>query len=644
MEGNPQLTLLMVIAVVAGISAQVLADYLKLPSIVFLLLFGMALGPSGLDLLHPQILGNGLEVIVSLSVALILFEGGLSLELRQMGEVSGSIRNLVTIGTLITLLGGGMAAHWLGEFPWPIAFLYASLVVVTGPTVVTPLLKQVQAERRVSVLLEGEGVLIDPVGAILAVVVLNIVLGGNADPFTIVEGLLLRLGVGGAIGIAGGWGLGLILKQARFLSEDLKNLVVLAGLWGLFGLSQTLINESGLMTAVVAGIMLRVASLREERLLRRFKGQLTILAISVLFILLAADLSIPSIFALGWGAVGTVLVLMLGVRPINILVSTWNSDLNWRQKIFLAWIAPRGIVAASVASLFAISLTNQGINGGDAIKALVFLTIILTVFLQGLTARWLANLLGIRSTAATGAVIVGCNPLGRMVGRLIRDRGEPVVMIDTNPEACRLARQDNLQVYLSSALDMEVLEEAGLASLGTFLTLTSNAEVNYVLAQRVHEEFHPPRVLAVFPRPAQETKPSGVNTDKLNGSPVQHAFAEQMSIKDWNQYLNANEVRLGETLLDEEKMKFQQAHLRAFIHSGKLVPLLVLRQEQLRIVRADEEWQAGDRIIYLLHTPKPKYLNLGLAANPNLKPETINQVEEVIMPSPTAGSQPEGAI
>lgn len=216
MEGNLEITLLMVITVVAGISAQVVADYFKIPSIVFLLLFGISIGPSGFGILHPSLLGHGLEVMVSLAVALILFEGGLNLQLREVEEVSTSLRNLVTIGALITLFGGGIAAHWLSEFPWQIAFLYASLVVVTGPTVVAPLLKQANADRQVSTLLEGEGVLIDPVGAILAVVVLNIVLQGNADPFTIISGLFLRLGVGGCIGIGGGWLLGIFLKKHDF--------------------------------------------------------------------------------------------------------------------------------------------------------------------------------------------------------------------------------------------------------------------------------------------------------------------------------------------------------------------------------------------------------------------------------------------
>lgn len=629
MEASFEITLQMVIAVTAGISAQVVAAYLQVPSIVFLLLFGIMLGGNGIGLLHPHLLGTGLEVIVALSTAVILFEGGLNLDIRDLGRVSGSLRNFVTLGTLITLLGGGMAAHWLSEFPWPIAFLYASLVVVTGPTVINPLLKHVKVDRQVATLLEGEAVLIDPVGAILAVVVLDTLLNGYADLFGAISGLILRLGIGAGIGVAGGWLLNLMFKHAHFISDELKNLVVLAGLWGLFVLAQLIRSESGLMATVVAGVVLSASSVPEERLLRRFKGQLTILGVSVLFILLAADLSIASVFALGWGSLYTVLVLMFVVRPINIWLCTWNSGLDWRQKLFLSWVAPRGIVSASVASLFAILLTQRGINGGDSIKALVFLTIILTVFLQGLTAGWVANWLQITSHEATGAVIVGCNPLSILIARLWQEQGESVVMIDADPEASQQAEAKNLRVFVSSALDTRVLEEAGLASMGTFLAMTSNGEVNFVLAQRAAEEFNPPRVLAVFPRDPQASTPA-------NKPKVRQAFVPDLAIKTWNEYLSDGRVKLGTTTLKDLGFSFQQAHLQALIVAGELVPLLLEREERLQVVPATEDWQPGDRIIYLLHDPRPSLLKRLSGASPSsrLTLEMLPEVEEVPIPSP----------
>lgn len=599
MEAPFEITLQIVLTVLAGISAQVLAAYLKLPSIILLLIFGIALGTDGLDWIAPQTLGVGLEVIVSLCVALILFEGGLNLELKEIGKVSGSLRNLITIGTFITLVGGGMAAHWLGEFPWSIAFLYASLVVVTGPTVVTPLLKQVGVERKIATLLEGEGVLIDPVGAILAVVVLDIILNGDTDPSYVLGGLLARLGIGVIIGGGGGALMALFLRTADFLSEELRNLVVLAGIWGLYGLAQSVRGESGLMAAVAAGIVVRAISIPEERLLRRFKGQLTIFSVSVLFILLAADLSIASVFELGPGSVLTVLVLMFVVRPLNIWACTLNSDLSWRQKVFMSWISPRGIVSASVASLFAILLTERGINGGDSIKALVFLTIIMTVFAQGLTARSLAQALGVTSGSATGVVIVGCNPLGLTIGRLFKARGESVVIIDTDKVACDKAAAEGFEVYVGSAMNEEILEVAGLSSIGTFLAITNNGEVNSVIAERAQEEFQPPRVFAVLPR--TET---GEQSTKQRGE----LRTPRLPVKQWNTFIQDDAVQTGTYGFTEDALDLQCEQVNNLIKSGDMVPLVVEQADTLEVVLSERQWKAGSQLTYLLHDPTPQLI------------------------------------
>ena len=622
MEAPFEITLQIVLTVLAGITAQVVAAYLKLPSIILLLVFGIALGTDGLGWIAPHSLGIGLEVIVSLCVALILFEGGLSLELKEVGKVSGSLRNLITIGTFITLVGGGMAAHWLGEFPWSIAFLYASLVVVTGPTVVTPLLKQVGVERKVATILEGEGVLIDPVGAILAVVVLDIILNGDADPAAVLGGLLARLGIGAVIGGVGGGAMAFFLRTANFLSEELRNLVVLAGIWGLYGLAQSIRGESGLMAAVAAGIVVRAISIPEERLLRRFKGQLTIFSVSVLFILLAADLSIASVFELGPGSVLTVLVLMLVVRPLNVWACTINSGLNWRQKTFISWISPRGIVSASVASLFAILLTERGINGGDSIKALVFLTIIMTVFAQGLTARSLAQALGITSSSATGVVIVGCNPLGLTIGRLFKDKGESVVVIDTDQTACEKAEAEGFEVYVGSAMNGEILEVAGLSSIGTFLAITNNGEVNSVIAARAQEEFQPPRVFAVLPR-KEEGKASGSRGE---------IRTPRLSVKQWNTFIQDDAVQMLTYDFTEEAIDLEREQVNKLIQAGDMVPLVTEHAGKVEVTLDKIDWQAGSQLTYLLHDPTPQLIKrLSGARKPSrqiIKPKKDEAVEE----------------
>ncbi len=637
MEAPFEITLQIVITVLAGISAQVVAAYLKLPSIILLLIFGIALGSDGLGWLSPQSLGVGLEVIVSLCVALILFEGGLSLELKEIGKVSGSLRNLITLGTFITLVGGGVAAHWLGEFPWSIAYLYASLVVVTGPTVVTPLLKQVGVERKVATLLEGEGVLIDPVGAILAVVVLDIILNGDTDPVFVLGGLLARLGIGAAIGGGGGALIALFLKQADFLSEELRNLVVLAGLWGLYGLAQSVQDESGLMAAVAAGIVVRAISIPEERLLRRFKGQLTIFSVSVLFILLAADLSIASVFELGPGSVLTVLVLMLIVRPLNILVCTWNSDLNWRQKLFMSWISPRGIVSASVASLFAILLTDRGINGGDSIKALVFLTIIMTVFAQGLTARSFAQLLGITSSSATGVVIVGCNELGLMIGRLFKEKGESVVIIDTDKAACEKAASEGFEIYVGSALNGEILEEAGISSMGTFLAITNNGEVNSVIAERAQEEFQPPRVFAVLPR--AEVKAAEADSITLNDTGNSSSRGDlrtpRLPVKQWNTLITDDAVQQEIYEFTTEAVGSQRDRINQLIREGDMVPLVIEQNGKLEVALGEMEWQAESKLIYLVHDPTPQLIK---RLSGKRKPSRQILGSEPVLPPPASAN------
>ncbi len=611
----------MVLTVLAGISAQVLGIYLKIPSIVFLLIFGLALGPDGLDIVDPHLLGNGLEALVSLSVSLILFEGGLSLQVRELGKISASLRKLITLGAVITLVGGSFTAHFVAQLPWSLSVLYASLVVVTGPTVITPLLRQVQVDRRVSTILESEGVLIDPIGAIIAVVVLNVVLNGGADPSTLLTWLTTRLCIGAAIGGSGGWLLGWILKNAKLLSRDMKNLVVVASVWSLFGLAQYIRTESGLMACVVAGLVLSADSMQELRVLRRFQGQLTILAVSVLFILLAAELPLRNLLTLGWGGILTVFTLMFVVRPLSVWACTTGSDLDWRQKLFISWIGPKGIVSASVASLFAIVLSEEGVDGGEIIKALVFLTIIITVVFQGLTAQWVADWLGLRGDRAKGAVIVGSNPMARLIARLFKERDESVVLIDTNAEAIREAEQENIATLMTSAMDPSALERAGMDSMGTFLAMTTNGELNLALAERAIDEFHPPNVLAV--------PPAGTEVP-AKGDEVKTLALNDVSIKSWNDLLRKEDVKLVEFTLETAGFEYQQAYFQALMDYGRLLPLLLIERGQLRVVRTDRAWQAGDSIICLMHNPRS--LLAKQLAGGRLDLERIPTVSEVPLP------------
>lgn len=625
MEGS--LSLIIIIAIVAGIAARVIANFFRVPSIVFLLIFGVALGRDGLNLVQPRLLGDGLEAIVSICVALILFDGGLNLQLKELGKVSESLRNLITTGALITLVGGGIAAYWFSEFPWTIAFLYAALVVVTGPTVVNPIVAEVGLDRRLATILEGEGVLIDAIGSVLAVVVLDVALNPTAGAFAVVSDLGVRLAVGGVIGAIAGWLLGKFLQRATFLAEDTKSAVVVAAVLGVFGIAQTIQSESGLTAVVIMGIVLRAAETPNNRELLKFKSQLVALMVSVLFILLSANLSIPSIFALGWDGVKTVLFLMLVVRPINVIVSTWNSSFTWRQKAFLSWCAPRGIVAASVASLFSILLTERGVNGGESIKALVFLTIAMTVFLQGLSAKFVAKLLGLNQPDTSGLVIVGSNPIGVLVARLFQANGQRVSVIDTSAELCKQATEYDIPAFVSNGLDARSLTSAGLDSVGTFVALTVNTDVNIVIAQLVVKEFNPPKVFAVYVRSTEADR-----NERDEPILVQQAFSDRVPIKSWNQYILQREVRVGEFILKEIEMPEQLNSFNTMFNAGILLPLLFERKGQLQIVSVDMSWQAGDRIVYLLHTPK----TLSPSQSEVLPPNTLDITPVVLSDSEIA--------
>jgi Trk K+ transport system NAD-binding subunit len=253
----------------------------------------------------------------------------------------------------------------------------------------------------------------------------------------------------------------------------------------------------------------------------------------------------------------------------------------------------------------------------------------MTVVIQGLSARWVARWLNLTSEGVKGAVIIGCNPLGRLVGELFQQEGESVVMIDTDPQACELAEAANLNVIQSSGLDETVLEEAGIESLGTFLATTNNGEVNLVLAQRALEEFQPPRVFAAFPKNSQARTPA-------NKTKVNQAFMSEIPIKVWNQYVEEGKIKLGHTILREEGFSFQQAHLQALIRAGELLPLLVKRGEALQVVKADQEWQPGEEIFYILHDPRPKLLKRlsGGNSSSRLALERLAEVEEVPLASP----------
>ena len=582
-------------ATAAGLLAQLLAHRWRLPAIVPLLAFGVLLGPSLLGVVHPAALGAGLPVIVKLAVAVILFDGALNLRLADLRRAMHEVRNLVTLGVLITWAGATLAAHYVARLSWPVAIVFGALMTVTGPTVVQPLLKRVPLPRRVKTALEGEAILIDPIGAVLAVAVLDVVLGlAGVRPIGVLGGAWAYVGrllVGLVIGMAGAVGMSRLLKRRQLVPAELANLVVLAGVWGVFALAEWLHSESGIMAAVAMGLAFQREAVPEEHRLRRFKEQLTVLGISLLFVLLAASLPLEVILSEGWPGVLTVLALMLVVRPLDVVASLRRSTLSWREKAFIAWIAPRGVVAASVASLFALELGEAGYTEGARLLAITFLTIALTVTLQGLTAAPLARLLKLQSLEGRRAIIIGAGQLGRVLAELFRRFGRPVVLVDRNSALVAQAQAQGFEAIEGNGLDEDTLERAGAGEAETLVATTTNSEVNALAAHLAHEAFGVMRAFPVLGHPSRGAGPRLV--DRVGG---RMAFGHPVDVRELEYALEHGEARV---VTYRVPLDWSGHALRALVIPADIVVLARVHGGSLELAQPDLIWQRGDEAVVL---------------------------------------------
>ncbi|WP_413682274.1 cation:proton antiporter [Prochlorococcus sp. MIT 9311] len=386
-----RLGLLWGITVFAGACARLFSSFTGFPSVVILLLSGLFIGRSGLGLVEPLDLGQGLETIVGLLVCLVLFEGGLNLKLPE-GNIRNTVLKISLVRLFISLSAGIFIAHWLAGLSWQVAGIYSAIVLATGPTVVSPLVEQIKLASPLSEVLKAEGLLLEPIGAVLALLLLELTLGDLRGINDVFIALMQRLGGGVLIGLTAGWLLSEILKKIKNeASFGIELQVTLGFIFLVYGICEYFLPESGLPASVAAGFIVGKREVIDKDRLDNLIGELAQLAITVLFPLLAADVSWSELSPLGWGGVICVFMLMVIVRPISIWIATMGRELDLKEKVFLAWLAPRGIVTAAVASLFSIRLEQAGILGAGRLQGLVFLTILMTVGIQGLTAKPLVN-------------------------------------------------------------------------------------------------------------------------------------------------------------------------------------------------------------------------------------------------------------
>jgi NhaP-type Na+/H+ or K+/H+ antiporter len=472
-----------VVAIVGGILAQWCSRLIRLPALIPLLLFGIIAGPHvlGLTPTPSAVIPAAFLGIVELGVVIILFDGGLSLNLQDIRAAPLAVRNLLTIGASLTFAGATACARYLGGLTWPAAALFGSLIIVTGPTVIMPLLHHVRLTRRVHTVLLWEGILIDAVGAIAAVVTLDVVVEGHGW-FHVGGGFMRALLFGPALGAIGGWllawGLRRRMRKGR-RTDDIDHLLALAGALSIYGLSETVSRNSGFGAVIAAGLVVSNTLGPAAEDLRRAKSRISRFYVSVLFMLLAADFHVTLLLSLWPRGFLVVLVLVFVVRPLAVWLSCYRSRLAWRERLYVSCVCPRGIVAASVASVFALLLRQRGEAAmGEQLLGLTFLTIMITVLVASLVSYPLARLLGLGEKKRQGLLIVGANELGLRLAGLYEIRGLLVLFIDTNPRLCAQVRLAGFPAAEGSALDGEFLAQQNLAGIGALLAATPSSFVN----------------------------------------------------------------------------------------------------------------------------------------------------------------------
>lgn len=574
------------LAMTVGVLAQALARRIALPGIVVLLSAGVLLGPDGANVIRPAVLGPGLPIIVGLAVAVILFEGGMSLKLGTLREQARPIQRLVTIGAFVTATGGALAAWAIMGWSLRLSILFGTLVIVTGPTVITPLLRRIRVKERVSTILEAEGIFIDAVGATIAVVTLEIAVAPTRAAVGVL-GAFLRIGTGAGIGLVLGALLALALRR-RTIPSGLENIASLAFAVLAFAASNALVHESGITAAIVAGLVVGNVRSRAVTHIAEFKEQLTILWIATLFVLLAADVRLADVEALGWRGVITVGALILLVRPATVWVSTRRTELEVREKLFLSWLAPRGIVAAAVASLFAIELERVGLSGGAELRALVFLVIAITVTLQGLSGGFVAKLLGLKRASNMGFLLLGAHRVAIAIGEILRDSGERVTLLDTNPELCAVARDAGLDARCANALEESTLASAAAESYAMCIGLTGNEKLNLLFVRTIRESFRGPRLVV-----ALDVGQGGISPAAIRDEGAEVLFARRYPLPRWITLARDGQLVVERWCVDQEPRASGNL-VDALGAIEEVLPLVLLRRDHAQVFHGGLSLTKGD--------------------------------------------------
>ena len=563
-----------------GVAAQWIAWRLKMPAIIFLAAFGLVVGPA-LGLIDPSAdFGQFLRPVVSLCVAIILFEGGLSLQLRELKEAAGGVRRLVYAGVPLAWGFSSACAHYVGGLDWPVSLVFGAIMVVTGPTVIMPMLRNAALNRRTASYLKWEGIVNDPIGALLAVLVFQFFIfrqSGSAWP-EVVAGLALAIGSGIILGGLGGVAIGRAMR-AGLVPEYLKSPIMLGLVLVVYTLSNLIQHEAGLLSVTIMGIVVGNMNLPGIGDLKRFKEYITIMLVSVVFVCLTADLDVGSLGAIGWRGLGLVLAILFIARPATILLATVASGMLMRDRLLLAWIAPRGIVAAATAGLMGPGLVDAGYDAG-VLLPLVFAIIFATVFSHGLSLNWLAARLDLASKHRDGVLIVGASPWTVELSQTLNGMGINVLLADSSWHNLRPARLAGIPVFYGEILSEFAEESVELAHIRTVLAATSNDAYNALVCTALAPEIGQRNVLQLALGGSDPDEDPKALARPRRGSVAFHSDAYFESL--WRHFVRG--WKFSKTKLSEE---YRYTDFVADLPDDAIQILLMQSKDQVVFIAAD---------------------------------------------------------
>lgn len=593
--------------IVFGIFAQWIAWRMRIPAIFPLIILGLFLGPFSTLFLDKQWIdpenifaGKTMYYFVSLSVGVILFEGGLTLKFKEVRQIAGVVRNLLFLGSIIMLIGGAFAAHYFLDMDYRVGLLFGSLIIVTGPTVIAPILQSVRPNRNVSTVLKWEGIVIDPIGALVAVLVYELLFvatmgaEGHHDvglTQMALKTFFLTVCVGSFFGLFSGWALNTLLRK-NLIPHFLINVLSLAFVIFAFAGADALQAESGLLSVTVMGIFLANVKTPNIDKILDFKESLTVILISVLFIILASNLKYDQLMSLEKEVIFVFLAVVFVLRPLTVWLSSLGSNLNWREKTFIAWIGPKGIVAAAVASLFSLYLLSDKIRLPEELRSdvellvpLTFMVILGTVTLNGLLAKPVAKLLKVVGEEKNGLMILGANEGSIAIAKYLEKKGFSSTLMDLSKENIRHAKAEGLHAEERNIL-AEENEDLSLEDAGYLLALTSSNDVNIFACRKLKDDIGD-RVYRLIT--ANEIKFSALSRPN-------HILFDQQT--DYFKFIEM--VRKYPTV-QEVMIKNQNQFDDIINNKVEFIPLMVVRKESIHVVTVDFEYQffEGDCLAYI---------------------------------------------